>query len=233
MIFEDFFKKNFNFAISQWSAALPEKSTVAIVIIYCVINLFGPLCFSSLLWRLIVSPLAAFGVLMAFLYFSGGGLAEICSFRVMKSGEGFKVVSSLLLLYVMILIGHYWSLEFFEYIGWTVEETQPLTETLKNAGLVEKIIIGIITVGLAPVGEEIVFRRMLYGVIAPYGRTKALLLSSFLFSIAHFYPAGIVGLFAMALILQLLYLHTRNLWCPIQVHVIFNALSFISVLCRH
>ena len=29
---------------------------------------------------------------------------------------------------------------------------------------------------------------------------------------------------------QLLYLHTGNLWCPIQVHMIVNSLNFISVL---
>lgn len=58
----------------------------------------------------------------------------------------------------------------------------------------------------------------------------ALFLTSFLFSIAHFYLVGIPGLFFLAMILQLLYLHTRNLWCPIQVHMIFNALSVIAVL---
>ena len=94
----------------------------------------------------------------------------------------------------------------------------------------EIVIIGITTIIFAPIGEEIVFRRMLYGLLMPLGSVKALLLTAFLFSIAHFYLVGIPGLFFLALILQLLYLNTRNLWCPIQVHVIFNALSFVSIL---
>ena len=112
----------------------------------------------------------------------------------------------------------------------TVDEEQSLTKSLKDASLPNIIIIGITTIIFAPIGEEIVFRRMLYGLLSPLGSVKALFLTSFLFSIVHFYLVGIPGLFFLAMILQLLYLHTRNLWCPIQVHMIVNSFSFISVL---
>ena len=115
-------------------------------------------------------------------------------------------------------------------MGLSVDKEQHLAKSLREASLSEIIIIGITTIIFAPLGEEIVFRRMLYGLLLPLGSVKALFLTSFLFSIAHFYLVGIPGLFFLAIILQLLYLHTRNLWCPIQVHMIANSLSFVSVL---
>ena len=148
----------------------------------------------------------------------------------MESGVAYKVVFSVFLILWLSFICHYWSCEFFKFVGLTVDEEQPLAESLREASLPEIIIIGITTILFAPIGEEIVFRRMLYGLLFPLGSVKALFLTSFLFSIAHFYLVGIPGLFFLAMILQLLYLHTRNLWCPIQVHMIFNALSFIAVL---
>lgn len=234
MIFHAFFKRNFHFEISQWCSDLPVKQTWIIIILYCCLNLFVPLCFSSLTtMQLTVASWGALLLLGGFLYFSKNKISDVCSFRNLESGVAYKVVLAIFLILLLAFICHYWSCEFFKFVGLTVDEEQPLAESLRNASLTEIIIIGITTIIFAPIGEEIVFRRMLYGLLMPFGSVNALLLTSFLFSVVHFYLVGIPGLFFLALILQLLYLNTRNLWCPIQVHVIFNALSFISVLCRH
>ena len=230
MIFHVFFKSNFHFKISQWCSVLPIKQTWLTIILYCCLNLFVPFCFSSLAMQLTVAPWGALLLLGGFLYFSKNKISEICSFRHLESGVAYKVVFSVFLILLLSFICHYWSCEFFKFVGLTVDEEQPLAESLREASLPEIIIIGITTIIFAPIGEEIVFRRMLYGLLFPLGSVKALFLTSFLFSIAHFYLVGIPGLFFLAMILQLLYLHTRNLWCPILVHVIFNALSFVSVL---
>ena len=230
MIFHVFFKSNFHFKISQWCSVLPIKQTWLTIILYCCLNLFVPFCFSSLAMQLTVAPWGALLLLGGFLYFSKNKISEICSFRHLGSGVAYKVVFSVFLILLLSFICHYWSCEFFKFVGLTVDEEQPLAESLREASLPEIIIIGITTIVFAPIGEEIVFRRMLYGLLFPLGSVKALFLTSFLFSIAHFYLVGIPGLFFLAMILQLLYLHTRNLWCPIQVHMIFNALSVIAVL---
>lgn len=232
MIFDVFFKKNFHFAISQWCVALPTKLTIIVIILYCCLNLFGPLCFSSLSLQLTIAPWGALGLLAGFLYFSEKKIPDICSFRHLESGSAYKIFGVLFLILLMSFACYYWSCEFFRFVGLTVDEEQPLAESLKDASLPEIIIIGITTIIFAPIGEEIVFRRMLYGLLEPTGKKQALFLTSFLFSILHFYLVGIPGLFFMAMILQLLYLNTKNLWCPIQVHMIFNALSFISILCN-
>ena len=230
MIFHTFFKKNFHFEISQWCSDLPVTQTWITIILYCCLNLFVPLFFSSLVAQLTVAPWGSLLLLGGFLYFSRNKTSEICSFRHLESGVAYKVLFSVVLILLLSFICHYWSCEFFQFVGLTVDEEQPLTESLKDASLLEIIMIGITTIFFAPIGEEIVFRRMLYGLLSPSGGVKALFLTSFLFSIVHFFLVGIPGLFFLAVILQLLYLHTRNLWCPIQVHMIFNALSFVSVL---
>ncbi|MBR2439795.1 MAG: CPBP family intramembrane metalloprotease [Lentisphaeria bacterium] len=230
MIFRDFFKNNFQFAIFQWCAVLPAKWSLLTIVLYCCLNLFVPLCFSTLTLQLTIAPWGAMLLLAGFLYFSKNETSAICSFRHLDPGCAYKVFFSVLLILLLSIICYYWSCEFFKFVGLMVDEEQPLTESLRDASLPEIIIIGITTIIFAPIGEEIVFRRMLYGLLFPLGSVKALFLTSFLFSIAHFYLVGIPGLFFLAMILQLLYLHTRNLWCPILVHVIFNALSFVSVL---
>ena len=230
MIFRDFFKNNFQFSISQWCAVLPAKWSLLTIVLYCFLNLFVPLCFSTLALQLTIAPWGALLLLAGFLYFSKNKMSAVCSFRRLEPGVAYKVVFAAFLILLLSFISHYWSCEFFKVIGLSVKENQPLAESLKEASLPEIVIIGITTIIFAPIGEEIVFRRMLYGLLIPLGSVKALLLTAFLFSLAHFYLVGISGLFFLALILQLLYLNTRNLWCPIQVHVIFNALSFVSIL---
>ena len=232
MIFEKYFRKSFYFDLREYCADLPLGASGIVIVLYCCINLFMPLCFKTLSLQLTIAPWGAFLLLMLFLYFEKSSIPEICSFRKLEPGNGSKVTVTLLLVMLLVFICNYWSGEFFKLIGLSVDETQPIAETLKEASLTEIILIGVTTIIFAPIGEEIVFRRMLYGILLQTGPLKALLLTSFLFSIAHFYLAGIPGLFFFALLLQLLYLNTRNLWCPIQLHVVFNAMSFISVLAQ-
>ena len=230
MMFDTFFKRNFHAAISQCCSDLPVKQTWMTVILYCCLNLFVPLCFSTLSLKMTIAPWGAAVLLWGFLYFSKNKVSDICSFRHIESGDAYKVILAVFLILLLSFVCHYWSCEFWEFAGLEADEKQPLAESLRAASLPEIIVIGMTVIIFAPLGEEIVFRRMLYGLLSPLGSVKALFLTSFLFSIAHFYLVGIPGLFFLAVILQLLYLHTRNLWCPIQAHMIFNALSFISIL---
>lgn len=230
MLFQRFFSENFDCDITRWSSPLPPASCAVIVVLYWAVNVFLPHCFSALELQLTVSSLAALGLVTGYLLRRPEKFFQVCSFRQLQRGTAWKVALSVFLILLSGFIFNYWSLEFFKFTGLAVEENQALTEVLKEAALSERIIIGFVVILLAPVGEEIVFRRMLYGLLLPLGAVKAVLLTSFLFSIGHFYLVGIPGLFFLGLILQLLYLHSRNLWCPVQVHAVFNALSFVSVL---
>ena len=230
MIFGKFFKENFNFSISEWSSPLPVKGGMAVIVLYCALNLLLPKCFTSLFVQLTAGAGSAFLVLCIFLRMTPGKISDLCSFRKIANGSTYKVGGALFLTLLFSFICFYWSCELFKFLGISVSKEQVLAGSLKNALLYEKIIIAFVTILLAPVGEEIIFRRMLYGILSPLGAVKALLLTSILFSVIHFYLAGMAGLFFFAIILQLLYMNTRNIWCPILLHMLFNALSFTSLL---
>lgn len=53
----------------------------------------------------------------------------------------------------------------------------------------------------------------------------AILLSSFLFAILHFYPSMIVGAFLGGIIYGWIYYRTRNIWICFLMHFANNSLS--------
>ncbi len=82
----------------------------------------------------------------------------------------------------------------------------------------------LLAVILAPMMEEIVFRGLIFQRLSiRYGLTTAIVTSSLVFGLLHFESflgAGVFGVF-----MCLLFYHTKNLWVPVFVHVINNALA--------
>jgi len=100
---------------------------------------------------------------------------------------------------------------------------------LRNSGSAAQIIaLGIVTIILAPVAEEILFRGVLYSAIAQYGhRQIGVWMSSVIFALIHANVAIFIPLLALALLLVWLYERTGNLLAPITAHAVFNAINFI------
>lgn len=100
---------------------------------------------------------------------------------------------------------------------------------LRNSGSAAQLIVmGLVTIVLAPVAEEILFRGVLYPVAKQYGfRRAALWGTSVLFAAIHFNLAAFVPLMLLALLLVWLYEKTDNLLAPITAHVAFNAINFV------
>ena len=89
------------------------------------------------------------------------------------------------------------------------------------------VFFGIISILIAPVVEELVFRGILYPMIAQSGFPKtALWGTSLLFAATHANLLAFVPLTLLALLLALLYRHTDNLLAPILAHGTFNAINF-------
>ena len=81
-------------------------------------------------------------------------------------------------------------------------------------------------VGIGPVVEEIVFRGLLFGALAP--RTGVLLgaaISALIFAAVHGDAVLFPTLAALGLINALSYAATGNLWVPITLHALNNALG--------
>lgn len=101
-------------------------------------------------------------------------------------------------------------------------------QALKNSGsTAELVALGIVTIILAPVAEETLFRGVLYPTIKQYGFPRAALWgTSALFALIHFNVAIFVPLLLLALLLVWLYEKTDNLLAPIVAHATFNAVNF-------
>ncbi len=89
-----------------------------------------------------------------------------------------------------------------------------------------------ISVGiLAPIGEELVFRNGIQGHLTRKGVHPlwAIVLSSVMFSLAHFNPAQSLNAMFMGFVLGILYHRTGNILLCGTLHVINNLLAMIQL----
>jgi membrane protease YdiL (CAAX protease family) len=91
-----------------------------------------------------------------------------------------------------------------------------------------RLVLGVVTIVLAPAAEEMIFRGILYPAIKGAGFPRvALWGSAFLFAAIHLNLVTFIPLVAFALGLTVLYERTDNLWGPIIAHALFNAMNFV------
>lgn len=78
---------------------------------------------------------------------------------------------------------------------------------------------------LAPIGEELVFRKVFCDSLEGIDQWKIILLSGAFFSLTHYNLAQTFHQFVTGCILAYIYLKTRNITLPILAHVINNFLA--------
>lgn len=78
---------------------------------------------------------------------------------------------------------------------------------------------------ITPLIEEILFRRVIYGMLLKLGMIPAFLLTSVLFGIVHFFLAGAPGLIILGMGFHLAFLLTGNLSSAVLAHVLVNSLA--------
>ncbi len=89
------------------------------------------------------------------------------------------------------------------------------------------VAFGVISIGLAPVVEEFIFRGLLYPVLKQLGfPVVAWLTSTLLFAVIHANLQALVPLAVLAVMLTWLYEKTDSLLAPILAHATFNAINF-------
>jgi membrane protease YdiL (CAAX protease family) len=116
---------------------------------------------------------------------------------------------------------------------WGVKaEEQQAVQVLRTAvSTVDRLKLAVVTILLAPVAEEMLFRGLLYAWIRQIGFPRlALVLTAGIFAFVHFNLATFLPLFVLAVILAVLYERTGNLLAPIAAHSTFNALNFLLLL---
>lgn len=89
-----------------------------------------------------------------------------------------------------------------------------------------------LTILLAPIAEEALFRGILYPTIKQAGHPRwALWGTSVVFGILHFNMATLAPLVFLAVVLAFLYESSDSLLTPIATHSMFNAANFFYLVC--
>jgi membrane protease YdiL (CAAX protease family) len=163
-----------------------------------------------------------------------------------NEGFGFRerwreaLLTGILLACIFLPIG--WALQWLSteaitrFMPWKGEPAeQQAVQTLRMAsGWLPRSVLGVVTIVLAPVAEEFLFRGVLFTWIRQWGYPKlALWGTSFLFALIHLNTATLLPLLVLALLLARLYERTGNLLAPIAAHALFNAFNFTMLYLLH
>jgi uncharacterized protein len=155
------------------------------------------------------------------------------------SGFGFKKRAGLALL-LGACVGFFalWATQrLLIFSGYVLEllkfhpQEQGIVISLRGTeGWKDRLIMGVVTIAIAPLGEEILFRGILYPWIKQMGYPRiALWLTALVFAAIHVNLATFVPLVFLAIVLVALYECTGNLLASIMTHMLFNAANFIAL----
>jgi membrane protease YdiL (CAAX protease family) len=214
----------------------------SLVLLFCF---YGGLC---LVWwsvrlhpNLAALEHSAVEVLIAVLGFQGAALVLVHWFlREYGSGWGeafgFSLQGSRALLlgtvFALLFLPIGWALQsasskVLEHFHVLADEQQAVQVLRATEAWGGRILLGIGAVLIAPAGEEVLFRGILYPAIRQRGFPRlALWGTSLLFGAIHFNLATFLPLTVLALVLIWLYEKTENLLAPIAAHTVFNAMNF-------
>lgn len=97
----------------------------------------------------------------------------------------------------------------------------------------ELTLLAVMTVLIAPVVEEALFRGILYPTVKQAGFPRiAVFGTSFLFALYHSNLMTLAPLVVLALMLIAVYEATDNLWAPTLLHAFFNLANFLVLACQ-
>lgn len=93
------------------------------------------------------------------------------------------------------------------------------------------VLVGVLSLGLAPVVEELFFRGFIFGGLrGRWGLLASALASGFLFSLAHASPTVFVPFTAIGILFAWGYAYSGSLFASMVAHFLFNGISFILAL---
>lgn len=118
-----------------------------------------------------------------------------------------------------------------QHMGWTVENQRAVAmfSSVKNTWL--QVYLSFFAVVLAPIGEEFIFRGLLFSAAKKFGWPRLGWVGvSLLFAFIHDNLPIFLPLFVLALALTWLYEKTEGLLAPILAHSLFNAANLVLLL---
>ena len=118
---------------------------------------------------------------------------------------------------------------FAGYFGF--DTSSPIMTLLLSASTSGKILVFIVSVFIAPIAEEIVFRRIFFTFTNRlFGILPALFITSFIFGVLHGGIVQLIPLMILGIALQILYLKHNSLYPSILLHSIHNFIIMLIFL---
>ncbi len=210
--------------------------------------IYGGILFTWLAGRLITGKIELrspiLGVVLMLFFFQGAAVVLAHFFlreHQMSWNEGFGLNNRpTVSLFIGLCVGALalypvWmlqelSIHLLQQLTFHPHEQQVVDILRRASGWMAHVMMGVGTIFIAPIGEEILFRGILYPTVKRrYGPQLALWGTSILFGVIHFNLATFLPLTVLALILVGLYEYTGNLVAPIAVHCFFNAANFVAL----
>lgn len=141
-----------------------------------------------------------------------------------------EILLAFMMSYGMLVIGNFLGIGVTTVISFVKggDVTNPLLEVVTGGNV---WITSIYTVILAPIFEEIIFRKILCGKMIKYGEGVAIVTSALMFGLFHGNLNQFFYAFFMGFFFAYIYVKTGNIKYTIILHMMVNALgSLVSVL---
>ena len=112
---------------------------------------------------------------------------------------------------------------------WSIDVDEPTRQLLDNT-MGSRVVLYLVIVVGAPIAEELFFRGLLLRSLARrFDDVAAIVVSALVFSLSHFKPAQIPGLFVVGTVFAVLTRRTGRLGPAIVAHMAFNATALLLV----
>lgn len=207
--------------------------SIALIVVTLIASALSPLPPLAELWISIV-PLhvVAFGaVLVGASRLTGGvGVGDRLGLRLPGGSAAFlklALAAAIITLcfYPVSLMATTGSAWLLRALGMRVQGSPVLDVLSHEHRLLAVCSVGMVSLVVAPVAEEVLFRLILYESLVRLRVAVAGAVAALLFALLHGVPAHLPGLFLFGLLLQETRRRSGSLLLPIAVHTMFNALS--------
>lgn len=160
---------------------------------------------------------------------------DFINYGIKKFAENVKknlitVIRSLARMFIVTIPA---SMIIYFVTGLSTSNNQSMVDTIKQENMLYLIFASVV---FAPIVEEMVFRGSIYNLCKKHvGKTRAMIIASFLFGFLHVYDSLLNGNFTdliyiflyggLGLIINLAYEESDTIVCPILIHMLNNTLG--------
>lgn len=102
-----------------------------------------------------------------------------------------------------------------------------LEEAEGSTGIFSLVVNFILLTIIAPFGEELLFRGVIYQGLSRYSQPFAIFLSALIFGLAHRNPPQVINAFVMGICLAIGFAKTKSITVCIMIHLANNAFAFM------